>query len=334
MPGRMKFDTIADTAALDAIAPEWTDLWQRDERSTPFQSPHWLLPWWRTFGSDQLFAIAGRESGRLDAFAPLYILRDEDSDDTLGIFIGTGITDYLDVLLAPGTPADGIVDAMTGDSGCATWDLQQLRPASALLRAMTPPGWNVNTEDQDPCPVLPIEGAGDEMQNLFSTHFRKKLRYYRRSLERDAPVSFEQPTAQTLDQFVSALFELHAARWRQKDMPGMLADEFIQRFHRDAARRMFDAGALRMHAMRRGESIVAIFYGFAHHGTVYYYLSGYDPALERLSVGTVIVAHALEQAVREGAHTFDFLRGGEEYKHAWGAVDRMNVRTQLVRVNR
>ena len=34
----------------------------------------------------------------------------------------------------------------------------------------------------------------------------------------------------------------------------------------------------------------------------------------------------MEQAVRDGAKTFDFLRGAEEYKHAWGARDRMNRR--------
>jgi CelD/BcsL family acetyltransferase involved in cellulose biosynthesis len=43
----------------------------------------------------------------------------------------------------------------------------------------------------------------------------------------------------------------------------------------------------------------------------------------------VIVAHAIEQAVREGATTFDFLRGAEDYKYAWGAKDRVNQRRQI-----
>jgi len=80
-----------------------------------------------------------------------------------------------------------------------------------------------------------------------------------------------------------------------------------------------------------GERIVAIFYGFGFGDTFYYYLSGYDPALEKLSIGTLIVAHAIEEAQREGAATFDFLRGAEEYKYTWGAKDRMNKRRQLFR---
>jgi CelD/BcsL family acetyltransferase involved in cellulose biosynthesis len=39
----------------------------------------------------------------------------------------------------------------------------------------------------------------------------------------------------------------------------------------------------------------------------------------------------MEHAVREGAHTFDFLRGEEDYKASWGAVARMNMRRQLIR---
>jgi CelD/BcsL family acetyltransferase involved in cellulose biosynthesis len=69
--------------------------------------------------------------------------------------------------------------------------------------------------------------------------------------------------------------------------------------------------------------------GNCGHGIVYYYLSGYDPDLEKQSIGTILVAHAVEQAVRDGATTFDFLRGAEEYKYAWGATDRMNRRRQL-----
>jgi CelD/BcsL family acetyltransferase involved in cellulose biosynthesis len=132
---------------------------------------------------------------------------------------------------------------------------------------------------------------------------------------------------------MDALFTLHAARWERRGMPGMLADDIVQHFHRAVALAMLDAGMLRMHVMRSRDRIVAVFYGFASGNTVYYYLSGYDPDLEKLSPGTVIVAHAIEQAVREGATTFDFLRGAEEYKYAWGAKDRMNHRRQLMRGN-
>lgn len=62
----------------------------------------------------------------------------------------------------------------------------------------------------------------------------------------------------------------------------------------------------------------------------YAYPRGFDPALEQLSVGSLLVAEALAMAVSEGRRTFDFLRGGEPHKYRWGAVDHPTFR-RLIR---
>ncbi len=320
----MVAEVITTEEKLASIAPEWLELWRQVPDATPFQSPMWLLPWWRHFGSDDLRVIAVRESGRLIALVPLYVVRDED--ESLGLLIGTGNSDYLDIL---GKTA-GIADALE-NIDCQLWDLQQLRPSSSLLQMALPDRWSDNVVEQDPSLVLSIDRAGTELENLISTHFRKKLRYYRRTLARSNSLAFEDVNSANIDVFIDALFDLHAAQWGRRGMPGMLADDVVQRFHREVAPAMLDARALRMYAMRLGDRIVGVFYGFAHQDAVYYYLSGYDPELEKLSPGTVIVAHAIEEAVRNGATTFDFLRGAEEYKYAWGAKDRVNRRRQIFR---
>jgi CelD/BcsL family acetyltransferase involved in cellulose biosynthesis len=327
MRGSVRADLITDSSQLAALEPEWRELWKRTARTTPFQSPMWLLPWWRVFGSDELCTVAMRDEGRLAALAPLYVLRDED--ESLGMPLGSGNSDYVD-LLASTEVLPQILETLT-TLDCAMWDFPQIPSGSPLLDVATPKGWTDSVTDHEPCPVLSIEGAGDDLENLISTHFRKKLRYYRRSLEHLGSVSVQSADASNLDTLIDALFELHTVRWERKGLPGMLRDETDRRFQREAAHAMFDAGALRMYATRAGQRIVAVFYGFAHAGTVYYYLSGYDPELERLSIGTVVVAHAIEQAVRDGAQWFDFLRGAEQYKYAWGAKDRINKRRQLFR---
>jgi len=310
----MSIEVITDPEKLEALSPAWFDLCK-----TPFQTPMWLLPWWRNFGSNDLSVIVSRSGDEIDALAPLYILRDDDSDESLGMFLGTGISDYLDVI--------GNDDVLTtlASLNCQLWDLQQLRPSSPLLNAPLVDGFTENVEDQEPCPVLQLA------ERATSGHFQKKIRYYRRALARDAVVTVDSASEENLDELLDALFVLHAARWQRRGMPGVLGDETTQSFHREVARRLLRAGALRMYATRRDEKIVAVFYGFAHGGTVYYYLSGYDPELEKLSIGTLIVAHAIDEAVNDGATTFDFLRGAEEYKYTWGATDRMNRRRQLFR---
>src|SRR5207245_200278 len=90
-------EVITEIEKLEALETPWLDLCRKTE-VTPFQTPMWLLPWWRNFGSNDLAVIVSRSGGEVDAIAPLYILRDDDSDESLGMFLGTGISDYLDVI--------------------------------------------------------------------------------------------------------------------------------------------------------------------------------------------------------------------------------------------
>jgi CelD/BcsL family acetyltransferase involved in cellulose biosynthesis len=54
--------------------------------------------------------------------------------------------------------------------------------------------------------------------------------------------------------------------------------------------------------------------------------------MARLSLGTVLTAHAMRHSIEnDGGREFDFLRGNEGYKYRWGALDRYNARLSLTR---
>src|SRR5205823_5800478 len=165
----MPTEVITDQTALEALSADWIALCQKN-RVTPFQTPMWLLPWWRNFGSNDLTVIVSRDADRVDAIAPLYILRDDDSDESLGLFLGTGISDYLDVI----GDASLVIDELS-KLNCQLWDLQQLQPSSSMLTVPLPDGFSENIEDQEACPILQI--GGQAFETLGSTHFQKKLRY-------------------------------------------------------------------------------------------------------------------------------------------------------------
>jgi CelD/BcsL family acetyltransferase involved in cellulose biosynthesis len=82
---------------------------------------------------------------------------------------------------------------------------------------------------------------------------------------------------------------------------------------------------LRLYRLHIGERVAAVYYGFAWRGRSYAYIGGFDPELPRLSPGAMILHHAISAAIAEESGEFDFLRGGEAYKYAWGAVDRRNA---------
>jgi CelD/BcsL family acetyltransferase involved in cellulose biosynthesis len=128
------------------------------------------------------------------------------------------------------------------------------------------------------------------------------------------------------ERWVDELCRLHAARWADLGEAGVLADDRLARFYRQVIGAFAAQGWARLYALQQGARVLGVYYGFQYRGAAYAYLGGFDPDFAYFSPGTVLVGHAIEQAVREGAREFHFLRGDEAYKYAWGAVDRWNTR--------
>ena len=64
---------------------------------------------------------------------------------------------------------------------------------------------------------------------------------------------------------------------------------------------------------------VACVYAIVDGKVAYGYMSGFDPEYAQFSVGTLVLAHAMQCAIAEGLDVWDFLRGDELYKFNWGA---------------
>ena len=137
-------EVITTTAELEALEPEWLALWRQCPAATPFQSPAWLIPWWRHLGQGDLWVLALRHRGRLAGLAPLYRYRRPGASRLEVFLIGIATTDYLDALFAPGYERTGAVAVFAHLDGARhRWDvcnLQQLQPASALCWAPAPAG--------------------------------------------------------------------------------------------------------------------------------------------------------------------------------------------------
>jgi CelD/BcsL family acetyltransferase involved in cellulose biosynthesis len=88
---------------------------------------------------------------------------------------------------------------------------------------------------------------------------------------------------------------------------------------------------LRFYLLRFDGAAAAGFYGFSHGRRGYSYLTGFDPAFGFESPGALLLAHAVEEAIAEDAREFHFLRGREDYKYEWGAIDRWNCRRSFRR---
>lgn len=322
-----RIERIDDPARLAALAGDWSALWERCPAATPFQASKWLLPWWRHLGRGRVRTFAAWEGDRLVALAPGFTHRYLGTPLVRWSLLGTGQTDYLDVLVEPGHEPAGqaILDALAGSlRGHEFLDLQQLPPSSML------PELDIGAEHswltQEVCPALQLPPGPERLLESVPARTRENLCYYRRRLQRAGCARFEVATEATLGELLDAVIRLHQARWRRRGLPGGFASTAVRRFHAEAVPGLLQQGWLRLYALRLDGRVIAAQYCLLCRGRMLYYLGGFDPAYAALSPGTLLTGHAMEEAVREGATEFDFLRGDERYKYAWGAGDRINSR--------
>lgn len=192
------------------------------------------------------------------------------------------------------------------------------------MRAPLPRGWRDEVMPHDVCPVLALSSASGAAAPNW-----RKARYYRRRSAQRGEIALARADAESFDEIFAALLRLHAWRWGERGLPGVLAATRERDFHCAAARALLGQGVLRLYALRLAGRIVAALYAFHAHGRTYSYLGGFDPDVAELGPGTQIVAYGIEEARREGALHFDFLRGQEAHKYRWGAVDRPNSLRRL-----
>jgi CelD/BcsL family acetyltransferase involved in cellulose biosynthesis len=64
---------------------------------------------------------------------------------------------------------------------------------------------------------------------------------------------------------------------------------------------------------------------------IWVYNSGFDPQFREYSPGWVLLAYLIQHAIETGKHTFDFMRGDEEYKYRFGAQAEYVLKVQISR---
>jgi CelD/BcsL family acetyltransferase involved in cellulose biosynthesis len=321
-PDRVATESLDSLAALQALQEEWKRLWQLSH-ARPFQSPAWLLPWCRHIGRGRVASVAVRDArGELAGLAPLYVHVDEQGGRHL-FPIGIATTDSLDLLARPGREAEVAQAVATHLFGSGGWDVleaPQLEAGALLLRGRWPAGCRCEVTACEPNPVL-------SLHTPLPASLRSRIAYAQRRLERAGRVEYETADTRSAPALLQALERLHALRWAERELPGVLAQDGVMAWHRECMPALLDCGVLRLLALRFDGEVIAVLYCLADPmdrapRRWYDYIGGFDPAFAAFSPGTLLLAHAIEAARREGAVEFDFLRGAEAYKYRWGATDR------------
>lgn len=332
---------VAET--LRRVRADWEALIPSADESSVFATAEWMSLWCELQGGGvEPYIIEARRPGALVGLAPLARVVGRLGPIALRTvrFMGGGVgADHLDFIVAA-EGADETRALLVGHllDDATEWDVVHLLRASDRLAACvarmagTRPEFHFVITEADVAPVLQLPTRWTELTRLLSSGLPSKVAYYERRIKKDhGSAAVERVTSsEELGEAWDDLVRLHGSRWEARGRPGAFADPRFSAFHRRFAEAALRRGWLRFYRLRIDRTCVAALYCLSMGGRVSFIQGGFDPEWQRYSVGTLTVAHAIKQAIAEGAREFDFLRGVEPYKMRWTTHLRKDMNILIV----
>jgi CelD/BcsL family acetyltransferase involved in cellulose biosynthesis len=309
------------TAAQTGFA-EATGLWRRllegMDWSSVFLTPEWQEMWWEQFGGDgwELRLLTVGPSSSPLGIAPMAL-----QGDTLAFLGDTDLFDYHDFVGSTPEFYKALVECL-GEEPWRTLDLRsvpQLSPTlTHLVDLYRAKGYSVSVDEEDVVPGLALPKTWDEYLAGLRKKDRHELRRKLRRLEAAGDVRLVLSDGSALDEDVDTFLDLmRESREEKRDFMQPEREAFFRRI----VRRLHELGHLRLFFLDIDGERTASVICFDHDGRRLLYNSGYRLAHRALSTGLMLKALCLKDAIEQGLHYFDFLRGPEPYKYHLGAQD-------------
>ncbi len=319
--------TVTRVESLDGLSNEWSDLLDQSPNNTIFLTPEWQRTWWRFLGEGELHLVTVRAGRNLIGLVPL--IRLGDRWEFAG---GAEVADFLDVIAARGSSdevAEAVVDYMTRRGG--TVDFRNLGPQSigsvGIHAEARRRGIPSDLEMEDVSPRVELPDSWETYLQSLSKKDRHELRRKLRRLLSTGDVQHRyvsNPTTRGAD--VDDFFRLH--RLSGEDKAAFMTPR-METFFRALVDEFMPKNWVRLYFLEIDGIRVASAILFDYAGKFLLYNSGYDPEFAHLSVGVLLKAFCLRDAISEGRQVFDFLQGNEPYKYDLGAFDVPIMRLRL-----
>ena len=316
----MKVDIFDRLEGVGATA--WRDLHAATRLRSPFLTFTWQREWVRAFAPSRRLELRSVKdaSGRLVAVLPLH----EVEPGLMRLNGGVDVSDYLDLLAVAGREEEAWNALLQSRAqGPAVWDLHVVPAGSPTVTTLPglarAAGITVSVAPEERCPVLALPRSWDQyLERLPAKHrheMQRKIRRFQRELP-DARVTCVERPDEVATRFGDFL-DLHRRSLVGK---ARFMDPHMEGFFRRAISALAEDGAVRLWFLDLPSGPIASFVCFEWDATVGLYNSGFHPASASLSPGLVLLANLIEDAIRRGKRTFDFLRGEERYKYEFGPI--------------
>lgn len=319
----------------------WNHLLSESITNVPFLRYEYMQTWWEHRGGGEwkqaeLLLISATENGQLIGIAPLF-LTEYDGQPALMLVGSIEISDYLDLIVRP---ADlprfitGLLDfiASNGPSAWSALDWYNLPDSSPTLTALKAESesrsWTFTQEVYHPTPYIPIPG---DFETYLASIDKKQRHEIRRKMRRAAESGIVRfyivDGSSNIDSEINDFFDLMVQDSSKANFlhPAMRAQmtAILQTAHKQG---YLWLAFLEVDGVKTAASL-----NFDYRGKLWGYNSGVGSGHKELSPGWVLLANVIQWCCENNRHEFDFMRGDEEYKYRFGAVNRFVMRARVIR---
>ncbi|MBI2954764.1 MAG: GNAT family N-acetyltransferase [Chloroflexi bacterium] len=321
---------LTGAEGLLALKEEWDSLLNRATARTVFSTWEWQDIWWSVFGGDaDLLLITVKDGAAIIGIAPLV-----KQGNVIRFVGGNDISDYLDIIAARGREQD-VLSAVLQHLETLSWDeleLGCLRQDSPTLRYLPEIARTHDLacllEEQDVCPMLNLPGDWETYVGSLGKKDRHELRRKMRRLEGSRSFSWYVAPPTTDTESYAETF-LRLCRLSKEEKAAFLEDWRMEEFFRAIIRRFLPNSVLKMYLLEIDGERVAVTLCFDQGEELWLYNSGFDPSYSQLSVGLLLKAFCIKDAIEDRKTRFDFLRGREPYKYDLGGSDTPVYRLRI-----
>lgn len=326
---------ITDLKQWSRWRDEWDDLLSNSTvfEARIFLSYEWLTTWWWHLGRGKLMVVAVTDGHHLLAAAPFFLSTSPFFPPARVVkFVGDGNADYGDFIARKGCEEILSVIWRWLFTHKSLWQIIALHELpnnnsaiASLRRIEIPVEFGVSMLKGEICHQIPLNQEGSSWRERASKSLKEQLKRRERQISSNFKAEFftaesESEIATVLPQ----LFVLHRLRWAQLGQTGVFIFPKVREFHMEFARQALRRGWLRLHWLTLNDITASVYYAFKLGDYSGFYSCAFNPSFARYSVGKILLAKVIDEAEREGAKVFDFMRGNETYKSQFGTVTKRN----------
>ncbi|GAP22232.1 GNAT family N-acetyltransferase [Leptolinea tardivitalis] len=329
------------TEFSDRLKVDWDQLLETNLVQAPFLEFDYQKLWWETRGGGEwtdaeLMILEAHQNGVPVGIAPLFTIRQPDGSTAVLNVGSVEVSDFLDLLVRPEFQ-EAFIAALLNNliamhiPGLKIVQLFNLLDSSPTLpvlhSAAGKAGWTLSVERLQHSPCITLAGDWETYLAGIDKKQRHEIRRKMRRAE-EADVSVKWYFAEdesSLDAEIDGFLELMK---NDGDKDSFLKPP-MQGFLRRVVHNAFNHKNLQLAFLEVDGHKAASYLSFDYRNKIWVYNSGLNRDFQALSPGWVLLGHLIQWSIEHGRTEFDFMRGDEEYKYRFGAVDRFVMRADL-----